>query len=261
MRKVISVFILSLACNFSLANDLTWPNGEKAAVTLSYRDSLSSQLEHAVPVLNKYGLKGAFYLALSSPDFHKHFSEWKKVATQGHELGNQTLYHPCSGSKPDRDWVLPYRDLDHYQLNEIVDEIKTANVFLHAIDGKTHRTFGFPCGENIAGGKDFWPEVKPLFSAMMVGPGEKITSMASVNIHKMTDWPVYDVTGKELIDYVKDAAENGTIANITFHGVGGDYLKVSPKAHEQLVRYLADNQDVYWVDTFYNVTRYIDNAK
>jgi hypothetical protein len=56
---------------------------------------------------------------------------------------------------------------------------------------------------------------------------------------------------------VKEAAARGTMANITFHGVGGDYLSVSSEAHEQLLSYLAANRRLYWTDTFLNIMKYV----
>jgi len=60
-----------------------------------------------------------------------------------------------------------------------------------------------------------------------------------------------------LIDIVKEAAAKGTMANFTFHGVGGDHLSVSTEAHEELIKYLAQNKDIYWVDTFLNEMKYV----
>lgn len=61
----------------------------------------------------------------------------------------------------------------------------------------------------------------------------------------------------ELIAYAKQAAFYGTIANFTFHGVGGDYLPVSIKAHQELLDFLAKNKEIYWVDTYRNISLYI----
>jgi len=49
------------------------------------------------------------------------------------------------------------------------------------------------------------------------------------------------------------SAFGGAMANITFHGIGGDYLSVSRQAHEELLTYLAANRDVYWTDTFITI--------
>lgn len=44
--------------------------------------------------------------------------------------------------------------------------------------------------------------------------------------------------------------------NLTFHGIGGDYLSVSNEAHEELLAYLAAHRKSYWTDTFINIMKY-----
>src|SRR5690606_19274453 len=65
------------------------------------------------------------------------------------------------------------------------------------------------------------------------------------------------VTGKNLIDQVKQAAKKGTMVNFTFHGIGGDHLQVSKEAHEELLKYLEKNKDIYWTDSFINIMKYV----
>ena len=48
------------------------------------------------------------------------------------------------------------------------------------------------------------------------------------------------------------------MVQIIFHGIGGDHLAVSKEAHEQLIKYLAENQDKYWTDTYINIMRYLN---
>lgn len=65
------------------------------------------------------------------------------------------------------------------------------------------------------------------------------------------------LTGKQLIAIVQRAAGQGTMVNVTFHGIGGDYLSVSAQAHEELVRFLADNRQMVWTDTFINIMQHV----
>ncbi|MFC2090446.1 polysaccharide deacetylase, partial [Bacteroidota bacterium] len=74
-------------------------------------------------------------------------------------------------------------------------------------------------------------------------------------------WGVSDPTGKELIDYVKKAQENGTIAVFMFHSVGGGYLNVSTEAHNKLLDYLEENKDVIWTDTFLKVMNWVKEQR
>lgn len=44
-----------------------WPNGARAAIGLAYDDDAPSQLDNAIPVLNRQGLRGTLYLSLACP--------------------------------------------------------------------------------------------------------------------------------------------------------------------------------------------------
>jgi len=66
-----------------------------------------------------------------------------------------------------------------------------------------------------------------------------------------------EATGKEHIEMAESARDAGGIFVFTFHGVGGDYLQVSREAHEELLSYLDQNRDVYWVVPFREVMKYL----
>ena len=89
-----------------------WPHGAQAAVSLAYDDALDSQLDIAIPALDRAGLKGSFYLQLSNPAVGKRMAEWRAAARNDHELGNHRLFHQCSRRAPGHEWVQPQRDLD-----------------------------------------------------------------------------------------------------------------------------------------------------
>ncbi|WNC71540.1 polysaccharide deacetylase family protein [Thalassotalea psychrophila] len=234
-----------------------WPNNTKAAISLSYDDALNSQLDNAIPALNSLNLKGSFYLTLNSPTVDERLEEWRKAAKQGHELGNHSINHACSGSLPGRDWVASHNDLDNKTFKEIIQEIKTANSFLKAIDGESIRTFTVPCTDQQVENKNYVHALKDTF----VGIKSQVGNIPeNINAFDVMDAPVWAPTGNsgaELIAYAKQAVTHGTIANFTFHGIGGDHLSVSTKAHQELLSYLADNQDIYWVDTYRNISLHI----
>ena len=41
------------------------------------------------------------------------------------------------------------------------------------------------------------------------------------------------------------------------HGIGGDYITTSTKAHEELPACLAAHRDVYWTATFIDIMTYV----
>ena len=250
---------LAFTTHVSIAADkpFAWPHGAKAAVNLAYDDALDSQLDNVIPVLNKYKLRGTFYLNVVSPTLVIRLPEWRAAAKKGHELGNHSIFHQCAKSQPGREWVTDDRDLDKVSTIQMQDQVKVANSFLHAIDGKTERTYTPPCIDLKAGGVNYVDGLKSEFVAFKTGFGGVTPDMKTLDPYAVSvDFPV-GVTGEQLIAIVKDAAAKGTMANFTFHGVGGDHMAVSKEAHEELVKYLADNKKIYWTDSFVNIMKYV----
>ena len=175
------------------------------------------------------------------------------MAADGHELGNHSLFHACSGSVPGRYWVKPDRDLDTKNLQQIVDETILGNAFLHAIDGETERTFTPPCGDLYASGENYLPKVEEHFIA--------IKGQEGLPADKNFLYAPADVDGAALIEYLRTNTSEGALIGILFHGIGGDYLPVSAGAHAELLQFLADNRDVYWVDTYRNIMQHVASQK
>jgi len=229
---------------------MRWPGDAKVAVSLSYDDALDSQLDNAVPALNKHKIRASFYLTLSHSSVHERLADWRAVAAAGHELGNHTVYHGCRASLPDRDWVAPHLDLDNRSVDELSSEVAVANTVLHAIDGRNKRTFTVPCGDELAGGENYVDVVAPMFVAIK-GRDEGMPDDSRYFIAP------FDVTGEELISQVREHTRDGVLLNILFHGVGGDHLAVSTEAHDELLQFLANNSNDYWVDTYINIMTHV----
>lgn len=234
-----------------------WPHGARAAVSLAYDDAIDSQLDHAVPALDKYGLKASFYLTLGSPSLARRMPEWRALAARGFELGNHTLFHQCLRSPPGREWVTPERDLEHTTAAQMIEQVRVGNAMLQAIDGNTERTFTVPCGDRLAAGTDYVQGLRDDFVAIKSGEGGVVADMQVLDVHAVGVTAPSDVTGAQLIALVEQARARGTMINFTFHGIGGDYLTVASPAHEQLLAWLAAHRDEVWTDTFINLMRYV----
>jgi peptidoglycan/xylan/chitin deacetylase (PgdA/CDA1 family) len=247
------ILLLAFATTAACSDSFVWPNGAKAAVSLSYDDTLNSQLDNAVPALNKHGIKASFYLLLASPVLYERLEEWRALAKQGHELGNHTIYHPCSASQPGNDWVRPHNDMDKRTIEQMQQEVFVANSFLKAIDGTSERTMTPPCGHLMTSDGDYLPAVKDMFVAIKGSDEDLPAGFSSYAVPS-------EVSGEELIRIVEAAAARGGMANIIFHGIGGDHLSVSTEAHEQLIRHLAEHRDVYWTDTYLNIMKFVRGA-
>ncbi|WP_371194051.1 polysaccharide deacetylase family protein [Glaciecola sp. SC05] len=228
----------------------TWPKTFRAAVSLSYDDALPSQLDNAIPALNALQLNASFYLTLNSTTIFERLNEWRSAAMAGHELGNHTIFHPCSKSLPDRDWVKPHHNTDTKTVEQMLEEVHIANAFLHAIDGRRERTFTVPCNDQIAKDGNY---VNPLRERFVAIKGNNNWLENGFETNFMAE----NVSGQDMIDFVETNAAKGGVINILFHGIGGDHLSVSNEAHQSLLDYLHLNKDSLWTDSYINIMEYV----
>lgn len=238
---------LSPAC---ASEDFAWPDRQALAVSLSYDDALDSQLDNALPALDRHDLKASFYPTLTSPVVPDRLEEWRAAAADGHELGNHSVFHACSKAEPGMDWVADDNDLSQRTVAQMVSEVQVANAFLYSIDGKRERTFTPPCGHEQARDGNYVDAVRDQFLGVKFAESGLPEGFATLAVPS-------DVSGEALIEMVQAARGEHQLINIIFHGIGGDHLSVDKQAHEALLTYLADNRDQYWTDSYLNIMRHL----
>ena len=240
----------------AFAQSKTSWQGKKCVVSLTYDDALNVHLDQVAPALDSLGLKGTFFVSGYSGAFTKRMAAWRALATKGHELGNHTLYHPCAGKPAGRGFVVPEYDLDLYSVKRMVDEMKMTNALLQALDGKSKRTFAYPCGDTLASGKPYFGAAKTDFVAARGVQSEYVT-VNGLRATNVGSFMVNGQTGEQLIDLVKKAMASQTGIVFLFHGVGGEHsLNVSLAAHRQLLKFLKQHEKEIWVAPFVDMAEF-----
>jgi peptidoglycan/xylan/chitin deacetylase (PgdA/CDA1 family) len=226
-----------------------WPNGAKAAVVLTYDDALDSQLDHAIPALDAAGLKGTFFLAnVKEADVER----WRAAAKAGHELANHTIFHPCTHDVYPAD---PRYVSEAYTVASMLREIAQQNVLLRALDGKDRHGFATPCGQSLAGGKDYLEDLRKAGIVTYVRgvvdtPADARADVAKADPMHIPSRPFGEgATAAKLIAYVREAEQGGGWAVFLFHGVGGDYQAVPDAEHRAFLAWLAQHRREVWVTT------------
>jgi sialate O-acetylesterase len=252
------LFLLLLAplVSSTAQHDFSWPGKARAAVCLTYDDGLDCHLDIAAPALERHGFRGTFYVTGTSSSLYQRTEAWREMAARGHELGNHTLFHPCHGDR--FDWVRPEYDLNSYTFHQLKAELQVASSLLKAVDGEEERSFAYTCTNTTIDGVSFVDSIRGMFPAAR-GGGPLPERMDRIDIHNVPSWGVADPTGAELIAYVEQAREKGTLAVIMFHSVGGGYLNVSEQAHEQLLEYLEQHREEIWVAPFKEVMKMVSD--
>ncbi|WOI53867.1 polysaccharide deacetylase family protein [Parvularcula sp. LCG005] len=236
------------------AEPFAWPEGKKAAVVLTYDDSMPSHLDIAIPALDAAGIKGTFFL--NGTFANESVERWRATAESGHELGNHSVFHPCRAGS----FEMPEQyHLENYSVATMLNELRVMNNLLTALDGKAMHTYATPCGNTLAGGEDFIaPIMEAGFAPAIRGVAAPEHDPNKIELNAVpSEWFPEDASGKDMIRAVKAVEKEGGLLVIGFHGVGADYLTVPAASHKELADYLGAHTDEIWVAPFGEVMAWV----
>lgn len=239
-----------------------WPDGAKAAVSLTFDDAPPSQLDYAIPILDRSGLRGTFYVNPGPGGrFAQAVDRWRAAHDRGHEIGNHTLRHPCSGNFP---WVPRDRALEVWTLEDVEQDVLAARDHLcELLPGIGELSFAYPCGQTFVGRgaarQSYVPVIARHFSVAR-GLGESANDPSMCDLHCLSSWMVEGLSAEALIGMLQPAVELGHWATFCFHGVGGDHIAVTSEAFAGLVDFLAERKDEIWTDSVMAVGSWVGGA-
>ncbi|MFY7840729.1 MAG: polysaccharide deacetylase family protein [Lacibacter sp.] len=257
---------ITVCCAFSLLNTVDAQNntawkGKRAAVVITYDDAIDQHLDNAVPVLDSLGLKATFYVTAFSQSMQTRLKDWKSLSVKGHELGNHTLFHPCVGNMPGREWVSKINDLNNYTVKRMENEMLMTNLFLQSLDGKTKRTFAFTCGDMKIADSSFINGMKKDFVAARAVRNE-MHKINEVDLYNVDCYMVNNNSFEEMKAWVDQAIQTNSLLVILFHGVGGgNGLDVTIENHRRLLQYIKQKEKEIYVAPMLDIAEYIQQAK
>jgi hypothetical protein len=219
----------------------------RCIVSLTYDDALPCHFESVAPLLEEHGLHGTFYVPCDET-FFAHTDSWREVATQGHELGNHTVFQPIHGPAQSDEVY----DLGNYNPRRWTDEVRLANSILSLVDGRTVRSFGNPGNHNSVGAGKSLAAVEQLASKLCIAArGEQ--SLAPIDLTKI-NWFNLGTRNADGTNFEQLRIEIGRMCLrggwliLSFHGVGSrDHeLHIDEDEHTRLVEWLATQQETIW---------------
>ncbi len=243
--------------------DFVWPQGQKCAVSLTFDDGLPVHYDLVGPLLEQVGLRATFYVPAVS-DVRVHPQRWRQLARRGHELGNHSLFHPCT-RLPDREgWLEPWQDLRAYDLPRLREELSTANLILQLLDNQTERTYGNTCCETEVGQGDTLTSMAPVLRDLFVAArGPQVSRVVDVrqpvDLYHLGHYSGDAKTFEEIKAKIETAVEMGGWTVWMMHGVGSDThgLYIEPAEHEKLVQWLGANKGLVWTAPLVKVAQHV----
>lgn len=243
------------------SNTFRWPNGRRAAVSLTWDDARPSQVDVGIPILDRFGFKGTFYLL--PRNMKRQVAKWRAAAARGHEIGNHTLRHPCTGNFIG--WQTPGTMLENYTLARMERELLEANRILGAAVGVRPTSFAYCCGQNFVGRgrrlRSYVPLIAKHFVVGQAGYSETYASPERCDLAQVPSIKFDNKTFEELRLTLDAAVTDGCWLILFGHEVGSARGRqtTSAGALRKLCENLKSRPEI-WVDTVSAVGRHIGAA-
>ena len=239
----------------------SWPYGRRAALSISFDDARPSQLDNGVEILARYGLTGTFYVL---PEMvRSRLGDWKRVAAAGHEIGNHTVSHPCSGN-----FAFSRRNpLEQYTLERMErDELLAGNDAIEELLGVRPRTFAYPCAQRFVGAgeqtRSYVPLVARHFTVGRGGFDETPNDPTICDLAQVTSLDMDGASTQQLRSLVRWALADGRWLVLAGHDVGEfERQAVPPDSLDALCRYARELEAELWVDTVITIGSFLAESR
>lgn len=240
------------------ATPFAWPKDKRLAISLSFDDARLSQIDTGLRLFESLDLKATFYLSL--PSMNKRLQGWKEIARQGHEIGNHSTAHACTGN------YRFTRALEDFDLEEMARDLDNANREIEAATGIKPVSFAYPCGQKFVGrGKatrSYIPLVAERFESGRGYLDEMPNHPQVCDLAQLmgtgfdgTDWPV--VKG-----WIDKGAKDGSWIVFAGHEIGKSaHQTTDVEMLKRLVDYAKNPANGIWVDTVGRIGKYVAKTR
>jgi len=234
-----------------------WPPGKKAALSLSFDDARESQVLSGTALLDSYGIKATFFVVPSSVE--KRLEGWKKAVANGHEIGNHSVNHPCSGNF----YWSRNNALEDYTLKRMKAELAECNKRVEALLGIKPEVFAYPCGQKYVGTGRRTKSYVPLVSKMfLLGRGwrdEAANDPVHCNFFQLTGVEMDNKDFNEILPLLQEATKKGQWLLLAGHEMADSGEQTTRLAMlTELAKYVQDPANGIWIAPVGTVARYIN---
>lgn len=218
----------------------TWRNFTKAAISHTWDDNTANQLTVALPIYDAFDFNTTFYIVTN---WGPNWQQLKAAYQNGHEIASHSLTH---------------NRFDNINKTQIEEELRDSQTEINSkIDSSACLTFAYSncISEN-------YNLTNKYYIAARDCDGQIEASTPS-DFMKISSFLCGDASNNITADHFNAIAKNAVSqkgwAVYLFHGIDDDggFSPVTSKALTEHLHFLKSNQDLYWVDTFVNISKYI----
>lgn len=265
-NKNLFLFVLSffLSAQMLLAQQaettFAWPEGKQIAISLSFDDARASQVDAGTALLDEYGVKGTFYVVPNS--VKQRLEGWKKAVASGHEIGNHSFNHPCTGNFP---WSRQ-KAIENYTLKQMRNELILANKDIKELLGVESEVFAYPCGQTYIGRgentKSYVPVVSKLFLSGRGWLDEGPNAPQFCDLAQLTGMEMDGKDFEQILPLIENAKKSGAWLVLAGHEMGTSGNQTTRLSMlKKLIEYAQNPANGIWIAPVGTVAKYIKGKK
>ncbi len=242
-------------------SDFKWPEGKKMGLSLTFDDARLTQTDKGIPVLNKYNVRATFYVSFDNLILRE--DAWKSAISHGHEIGNHSLYHACSGN------FMFSREtaLEDYSLERMRFELDSANKFIENTLGVAAVSFGYPCGQTFVGRgentQSYVPVIASMFQTGRLWRSEAPNDPAYCDMAQLTGMEMDGLSFEQVKEMIESAKKDGSwliLAGHEMNETSGNLTSLLATL-EAICIYANDPANDIWIDNVKNIADYINKNR
>jgi hypothetical protein len=262
--KWVALALFSTVCLCAHAQEpsqkFTWPEGKRIAVSLSFDDARPSQVNAGTALLDEYGAKATFYLVPAQ--VKAQLAGWKKAAANGHEMGNHSLAHPCSGNFA---WAR-HKALEEYTLDKMKTELIAANDEIQKLLGVMPDVFAYPCGQTYVGRgtetKSYIPVVAGLFHSGRGWLDEGPNDPGYCDFAQLTGMEMDGKNFEDILPILESARSNNLWVVLAGHEMGESGRQTTRLSMlRKLIEHAQNPANGIWLAPVGTVAKYIESQR
>ncbi len=266
LNKITFLFILSIFSSYEMLlaqqaeTTFAWPEGKKIALSLSFDDARASQVDAGTTLLDQFGVKGTFYVVPNS--VKQRLEGWKKAVANGHEIGNHSFNHPCTGNFP---WSRQ-KAIENYTLKQMRNELILANKGIKELLGVEAEVFAYPCGQTYIGRgdntKSYVPVVSKLFLSGRGWLDEGPNAPQFCDLAQLTGMEMDGKDFEQILPLIENAKKSGAWLVLAGHEMGASGNQTTRLSMlKKLIEYAQNPANGIWIAPVGTVAKYIKRQK
>ncbi len=233
-----------------------WPEGKRAALSLTFDDARPSQMDIGLSLFERYQVRVTFYVTPSNLD--RRLPLWRQAVVAGHEIGNHSLTHPCTGNFD----FAGTNALERSTLERIQSDIDEAERIIDSLLGVRTTSFAYPCGQTFVGEgvevRSYVPVIARRFQSGRLWLSEDSNHPARCDPAQLLGVEMDGKSFSELRPMLESAIRRGRWLVLAGHEIGnaGPQTTLTNTLHA-ICEFAADPRNGLWLDSVDRVARHV----